>query len=821
MADPARGAVRASRLETFHRILRLEEERGYGDRAVMGGLDRFLAAWRQELEQEPQGALLDHLTRLGVFQDSYASRTVEDRGAWASRVLEELASAPDASAKARAAAYRPRKPRPVPPGHSLNRPASVLPGVGPTIASKLEAVGVHSVRDLLYHYPRRHIPIVWLRDLAPGEEQGVVGTVWEARAVNIGGPRRQSTEAVLSDETGNLRVVWFNQGFVARSLRVGERVFVTGHVRIYRGQRTLEASGYETLAPDDDAFRPGRLAPVYPSTEGLTQRTLRRVVRRALDEWLPRLEDHMPQEVGERQDLLHLADALAAYHYPEDGPARSAARTRLAFDELFLVQLCMLARKADWQKQGSSIPVPVREEVLRAFLDALPFRFTAAQDRVLDETLTDMGRTWPMGRLLQGEVGSGKTVVALAAMLMAAAHGCQAALMAPTEVLAEQHYLTIGRLLEGFSQPVQEPNALAVTVGPLSRPIVIALLLGSQTAREKEEVRGRLKRHEIDIVVGTHALIQRDVTFPRLALAVVDEQQRFGVMQRRALGERGTRPHLMTMSATPIPRSLALSLYGDLDVSVLDELPPGRQPVRTKWLRPDQREQAYRYLRGQVEEGRQAFVVCPLIEESETLQTRAAQREHRRLSEEVYPDLRVGLLHGRMSLAEKVEVMDSFRERALDILVATPVVEVGVDIPNATAILVEGADRFGLSELHQFRGRVGRGEHPGACLLQADDPSPEARGRLAVLEQETSGFRVAEEDLRLRGPGEFFGIRQSGLPDLKLAGLGDLPLLGRAREEAARLLAEDPDLSHAEHRALAAATEPLRRALAEHGTAGE
>ena len=262
--------------------------------------------------------------------------------------------------------------------------------------------------------------------------------------------------------------------------------------------------------------RSGRvgLAPVYPSTEGLTQRTLRRVVRRALDEWLPRLEDYMPQEVGERQDLLHLADALATYHYPEDGAARSAARTRLAFDELFLVQLCMLARKADWQKQGSSIPVPVREKVLRAFLDALPFRFTAAQDRVLDETLTDMGRTWPMGRLLQGEVGSGKTVVALAAMLMAAAHGCQAALMAPTEVLAEQHYLTIGRLLEGFSQPVQEPNALAVAVGPLSRPIVIALLLGSQTAREKEEVRGRLKRHEIDIVVGTHALIQRDVTFP-------------------------------------------------------------------------------------------------------------------------------------------------------------------------------------------------------------------------------------------------------------------------------------------------------------------
>ena len=352
MADPARGAVRASRTETFHRILRLEEERGYDDRAVMGGLDRFLAAWRQELEGEPQAALLDHLTRLGVFQGSYASRTVEERGAWARRVREELTAAPDASAKTKAAAYRPRKPRPVPAGHSLDRPASVLPGVGPSVASKLEAVGVHTVGDLLRHYPRRHVPIVWIRDLAPGEEQGVVGTVWEARVVNIGGPQRQATEAVLSDETGNLRVVWFNQGFVARSLRVGGRVFVTGSVRIFRGQRTLEATGYENLSAEDEAFQPGRLAPVYPSTEGLTQRMLRRAVRRALDEWLPRLEDHMPQEVGERQDLLHLADALNAYHYPGDAAARDAARIRLAFDELFLVQLCMLARKADWQEAG-------------------------------------------------------------------------------------------------------------------------------------------------------------------------------------------------------------------------------------------------------------------------------------------------------------------------------------------------------------------------------------------------------------------------------------------------------------------------------------
>ena len=724
MADPARGAVRASRLETFHRILRLEEARGYDDRAVMGGLDRFLAAWRQELEQAPQGSVLDHLTRLGVFQGDYASRTVEQRRDWAGRVLEDLSSAPDAAPKSKAPAYRPREPRAAPPGHSLDRPASVLPGVGPTVAAKLEKVGVQSVRDLLYHYPRRHVPIVWIRDLAPGEEQGVVGTVWEARVVSRGGPGRQSAEAVLSDETGNLRVVWFNQPFVARSLRVGGRVFVTGHVRVFQGMPTLEGSGYETLPPDDETFRPGRLAPVYPSTEGLTQRTLRRAVRRALDEWLPRLEDHMPQEVGERQDLLHLADALAGYHYPVDGAVRDAARIRLAFDELFLVQLCMLARKADWQKQGSSIQVPVQEEVLRAFLDALPFRFTAAQDRVLDETLTDMGRTWPMGRLLQGEVGSGKTVVALAAMLMAAAHGCQAALMAPTEVLAEQHYLTIGRLLEGFSEPTQEANALTVTIGPLSRPIVIALLLGSLTERQKEDVRQRLRRHEIDVVVGTHALIQRDVTFPRLALAVVDEQHRFGVVQRRALAEQATRPHLLTMSATPIPRSLALSLYGDLDVSVLDELPPGRQPVRTKWLRPDQREEAYRYLRRQVDQGRQAFVVCPLIDESETLQTRAAQREHRRLSEEVYPDLRVGLLHGRMSLAEKVEVMESFRERELDILVATPVVEVGVDIPNATVILVEGAPLRPSSSKAPTGSACPSCTSSGAASAAASTPAP-------------------------------------------------------------------------------------------------
>ena len=827
-----------AKLKALERILRLEAERGYDDLAVMGGLDRFLAGWRRELEAAGDTKALKGLEAslslayrqvhhyLAFPPAHYAELTQAQRGTWSRHVLQGISRrtaapppppTPVEAPKQRSAAQgAPRKGRQTTPsGLSLDSPVRTVDGVGPGIANKLKALGVTTVHDLLYHFPRRHIVLRRVRDLLSGEEGAIEGVVWEARVVRLGEGGRAATEAVVGDETGNIRALWFNQPFVARSLGTNDRVLVSGHLRPFRGQPTLEATDYQVLGEDDPSLPAGSLVPVYPATEGLTQRTLRRVLRRALDAWLPRLTDQLPRAVRERQALIPLADALRDYHYPADEEARERARQRIAFDELLLMQLLMLSRKRAWQHGGSGISLATDRGLLDAFLSSLPFSLTRAQEQALEEILVEMASGQPMARLLQGEVGSGKTVVVLAAMLMAAAQGRQAAIMAPTEVLAEQHFLTFARLLQGLRRPVKESYLVAAYLDPLPKPIGVGLLLGSLKKREKEEVRRRIESHTVDIVVGTHALIQEDVGFPRLALAVVDEEHRFGVVQRRLLGEKGERLHMLSMSATPIPRSLALTLYGDLDISTIGELPAGRRPVRTRWARPDQRGAVYGFIHQQVQAGRQVFVVCPLIQESEALQTRAALEEHRRLAEEVFPDLRVGLLHGRMSLAEKLGVMEWFRAGEVDILVSTPVVEVGVDVPNASVILIDGADRFGLSELHQFRGRVGRGEHASYCILMADDPSPEAQERLTILEREADGFRVAEEDLRLRGPGHLMGTRQSGLPDLKLASLSDLELLGQTQREAKGLLAADPEMAGPEHAGLAAAL--ARLAAAEEG----
>jgi len=408
-----------------------------------------------------------------------------------------------------------------------------------------------------------------------------------------------------------------------------------------------------------------------------------------------------------------------------------------------------------------------------------------------------------MSRLLQGEVGSGKTVVAATALLMATANGYQGAFMAPTEILAEQHFSTIGQLLSRAGQLEAKEDYLHSYSGILSRPLTVALLIGDITPTRKQELQQRILDGEIDIVIGTHALIQKEVEFHQLGLAVIDEQHRFGVTQRSALRQKGFNPHVLVMTATPIPRTLALTLYGDLDLSVIDQLPPGRQVVRTKWLKPSQRASAYAFISRQVAAGRQAFIICPLVEESETIQARAATAEYERLSQEVFPELRSGLLHGRMSAAEKDEVMRYFRSGELNILVATPVVEVGIDIPNATVMLVESADRFGLSQLHQFRGRVGRGQEQSYCMLLAQNPSEVGRERLDIIERVQDGFELAEEDLKLRGPGEFFGTRQSGIPDLRMAKLSDVPLLELARSEAIRLFEKDKGLEKPEHSLLA------------------
>ena len=809
----------SAELDTLKKILTLERQKGHRDTAVVGGMDRFLVRW---LEGPGQDAPI-RLPRTG-----YTRLSESQRKKWVEATLNSLEEGHAVSKKTpvsrravQAPSNRPRSPKSgTVASLSLSSPVTVLPRVSSTVAGRLKRLDVQTVRDLLYLFPRRHNDFGRLCKVSQMEidvEQTVMVNVWEARETRLG-VRMKATEAVVGDETGNIRAVWFNQPYLARQFNPGTRLVLSGRVSIFKGAKVMESPEYELLHDGEDLMHTGRLVPVYPLTSGLTSRPLRRLLKETLDTWLPRVHDPLPQPLRQRAGLPELSQAIAQAHYPYDEGSRASAQRRLAFDELFMMQLYVFCRRREWREGGGAAPLSRNGELMEAFMSRLPFSFTGAQEKALGEILEDMEQERPMSRLLQGDVGSGKTVVALAALLAAVANGRQGAFMAPTEILARQHYDTISRILGDVPRPVSEGNWFSFYMDPFPRPISVGLLMGSHTRKQKREIQELLAQGSLDMVVGTHALIQQDVDIPRLALAVVDEQHRFGVMQRTSLRHKGQTPHLLVMSATPIPRSLALTLYGDLDLSVLDELPPGRQKVKTNWVDPDHRQGAYKFLHDQVKEGRQVFVVCPLIQESEVLQTRAATAEFSRLSTEVFPDLSIGLLHGRMPLREKEEVMASFSRGDVDILVSTPVVEVGIDVPNASVVLIEGADRFGLAQLHQFRGRVGRGEHPSYCFLMADEPSQEAVERLKVMERVDNGFLVAEEDLRFRGPGQFFGTRQSGLPDLRMARLSDHDLLALARREATSILKDDPQLTQPHHEALARELERYPASVADSAT---
>ena len=797
----------------FQNILNIEESHGFDNKAVMGGLDKFLARWSEDMAAQAAG------NEGFLLKESYDSMSAAVREDWVAQWREALGGPsnpnkppkPDPAAQKKKTAAKKKPAYKAPPDEvTVDAPVNRLRGVDTKLTARLKRLDVETIRDLLYLFPRRHedySTAVKISELSPGEECTVVATIWEAREV-AKGPKggRRDTEAVLSDETGNLKVIWFGQRYLARSLKPGSQIAISGKASVFRGQLVFENPEHEMLDASGSGAHTGRLVPIYPLTEGLTRRNMRRLTWQTVQNWVGGLEDALPDDILARTELMPLLDAVYQAHYPKEMETWELARRRLAFDELFTLQLAVLARRRMQHDNIKGIEIIAPANVIDGFYQTLPFPLTKAQRRCIQEIEADFrAGTPPMSRLLQGEVGSGKTVVALSALLSAAAAGYQGAMMVPTEVLAEQHFQSIGNLLSGLARPVQEPHLLSVYLDHMDRPVSIGLLTGSSRAPVKRELTKMAADGTLDILVGTQALIQEGISLPRLALAVADEQHRFGVMQRSALQERGQdNPHTLIMSATPIPRTLSLTLFGDLDISTIDEMPAGRQEVATRRLEPEQRDTAYGFIRRQVEEGRQAFVVCPLVDESETIESKAATEEYQRLSQDIFPDLSLGLLHGRMPGKEKDKVMRQFRDGELDILVSTPVVEVGIDVANATVMMIDGADRFGLAQLHQFRGRVGRGEHKGYCILMSDTVSETAKERLSALARIQDGFKLAEVDLELRGPGDFFGTRQSGLPSLKMAHLTDLELLEMARNEATKLMEDDPDLKQPDHAGIAA-----------------
>jgi ATP-dependent DNA helicase RecG len=709
------------------------------------------------------------------------------------------------------------------PGHTsltlLSADVTAVPGVGPSVAARLHNLGIRTVRDLLFYFPREHRDYSKLEKISTipfGVVTTTLGLIWEVESTRTSGGRVR-TIATISDDTGKLRVSWFNQPYLQKQLSAakGSYLVVTGVKQRFGNKIEFSVRSHE-LPEQGDLLNTGRLVPTYPLTEGLHARALRRFTKWVVDRYAAMVPDHLPTSIRAAGKLMPLPEAISHIHYPENEQALNAARRRLAFDELFLIQLGMQERRTRWQQEGPRGNA-FKIDLSRIFIDAdamesnvaalepeptlmnstlwsplatnepfeatLPFRFTRAQRRVIVEIFADLAQTKPMSRLLQGDVGSGKTVVAAAALLMAAINGYQSVLMAPTEILAEQHARSISAMLEPFG-------------------IRTVLLTGGLRQRERTMGRAAIESGQAMVAIGTHALIQEDVNFQRLGLVIVDEQHRFGVEQRDTLRHKGYRPHMLVMTATPIPRTLALTLYGDLDVSVIDELPPGRQKIIARWRSGSRRDEAYKAISHQVAEGRQAFIICPLIEESETLAVKAVTVEYERLSREVFPTLRLGLLHGAMKPADKDQGMRRFRDHELDILVATSVIEVGIDVANATVMVIEDADRFGLSQLHQLRGRVGRGQHQSYCYVLSADASLQAQERLEVFQATNDGFRLAEEDLRLRGPGDFFGVRQSGVPELRVANLSDTALIELARSLAAKLWHDDPYLRKPEHTAL-------------------
>jgi len=667
----------------------------------------------------------------------------------------------------------------------LETPIEKLPRVGPSFQKKLHKLGIKTIGDLLFHFPHRYEDFSRFSPIAKvkvGDQVSILGKILEIENTKTWKKRMILTEAIVVDKTGSLRVVWFNQPYLINVLKKGDLVCLAGKVSLGEGGIYLSSPAFEKISEKElkslkaKLLHTGRLVPVYPETEGLSSKWLRVILRPLVVRFLKILPDPLPEKILKKYKLLPFKKALWQIHFPDSLRLAKKAKERFAFEELFLISLLILRERQKLAKERA-IPVPLNLSLVKRFVKSLPFELTESQKKAAWQILKDLEKERPMNRLLEGDVGSGKTVVAAIAALNVVKAGYRVAMMAPTEVLAKQHYKTLKELLEKFG-------------------VEIGLLTGKEKKIEKA-----------DIIVGTHALIQDKVKLENLALVIVDEQHRFGVKQRASLVKQSANksklkiPHLLSMTATPIPRTLALTVYGDLDLSLLTEIPKGRKKVITKVILPEERRRAYGFIRKEVKKGRQVFVICPRIEpekenekKTSLAEMKAVKEEYEKLSKEVFPEFKVYYLHGRMKNKEKEEIMEKFKKGEIDILVSTSVVEVGIDVPNATVMMIEGAERFGLAQLHQFRGRVGRGKYQSFCFLFTNSSAKKTQKRLEALLTSENGFALAEKDLEIRGPGDFSGTRQWGIPDLAMASLKDIFLVEKAREAAKEILEEDPKL---------------------------